>query len=61
MARDLLLSYSEKQLADILYYYDEPHDTRRIAALLVSYRTVGYPMITLLMEVLAPVLPKGGL
>ena len=59
-ARDLLLSYSEEQLADILYYYGELHDARRIAALLVSHRAVGYPTIASLMEVLAPVLPKGG-
>ena len=59
-ARDLLLSYSEEQLADILYYYGELHDARRIAALLVSHRAVGYPTIASLMEVLAPILPKGG-
>ncbi len=59
-ARDILLSYSEEQLADILYYYGELHDARRIAALLVSHRAVGYPTIAALMEVLTPVLPKGG-
>lgn len=59
-ARDLLLSYSEEQLADILYYYGELHDARRIAALIVSHRATGYPTIAALIEALAPVLPKGG-
>lgn len=59
-ARDLLLNYSEEQLADILYYYGELHDARRIAGLVVSHRATGYPTISSLMEALAPVLPKGG-
>lgn len=59
-ARDLLLNYSEEQLADILYYYGELHDARRIAGLVVSHRATGFPTISSLMEALAPVLPKGG-
>ena len=59
-ARDLLLNYSERQLADILYYYGELRDARRIAGLLVSHRDEGYPTIASLMSVLTPVLPKGG-
>ena len=59
-ARDLLLNYSEEQLADILYYYGELHDARRIAGLVVSHRATGYPTISSLMEALTPVLPKGG-
>lgn len=59
-ARDLLLNYSEEQLADILYYYGELHDARRIAGLVVSHRATCYPTISSLMEALAPVLPKGG-
>ena len=59
-ARDLLLNYSEEQLADILYYYGELHDARRIAGLVASHRATGFPTISSLMEALAPVLPKGG-
>lgn len=59
-ARDLLLNYSEEQLADILYYYGELHDARRIAGLVVSHRATGFPTISSLMGALAPVLPKGG-
>lgn len=59
-ARDVLLEYSEEQLADLFFYYGELHDARHIASLIVGHRSGGYDSIARLSEVLAPVLPKGG-
>ena len=37
-AAELLANYSEKQLADVFYYYGELRNARRIAAAIVAFR-----------------------
>lgn len=59
-AQDLLCAYSEEELARLLFVYGELSDSRRLASLIVSNRDKGYTTIGSLIDVLQPLLPKGG-
>ena len=58
-ASDILEKYSEKQLADIFYYYGELSNARKIAATIVKAReNVKIKTTTALLEILEPLFRK---
>lgn len=58
-ASDILEKYSEKQLADVFYYYGELSNARKIAATIVKAReSVKIKTTTALLEILEPLFRK---
>ena len=58
-AADVLNRYTEKELADVFFYYGELQQARRIASAVVRARTaVPFAEIAQFMEVVRPLLPK---
>ena len=58
-ASDILEKYSEKQLADIFYYYGELANARKIAATIVKAReNVKIKTVAALLDILEPLLRK---
>ena len=58
-AADVFIRYTEKELADVFFYYGELQQARRIASAVVRARTaVPFAEIAQFMEVVRPLLPK---